>query len=81
MNRRYFLSSSLAVGAFTALTRLPVADALVREADRSNPQGNKLNAKEIKKELQEIKDNVLSYLEKEKIVELIKHELERNKIT
>ena len=49
MNRRYFLSSSLAVGAFTALTRLPVADALVREADRSNPQGNKLNAKEIKK--------------------------------
>jgi len=49
MNRRYFLSSSLAVGVFTALTRLPVADALVREADRSNPQGNKLNAKEIKK--------------------------------
>ena len=49
MNRRYFFSSSLAVGAFTALTRLPVADALVREADRSNAQANSLNAKEIKK--------------------------------
>jgi len=39
------------------------------------------NAEEHGSELQEIKDNVLSYLEKEKIVELIKHELERNKIT
>jgi len=39
------------------------------------------NAQEHGSELQEIKDDVLSYLEKEKIVELIKHELERNKIT
>ena len=50
MNRRYFLSSSLTLGAFAALSRFPVAGSLVQDADRSqDAQRDSVNAKGIKK--------------------------------
>jgi len=50
MNRRYFLSSSLLLGAFAALSRFPVAGALLRAPERGlEAQGNSLNSKGIKK--------------------------------
>ena len=50
MNRRYFLSSSLMLGAFATLYEFPVAGALVQDVDRSNDaQGDSLNPKGIKK--------------------------------
>jgi peptide-methionine (R)-S-oxide reductase len=50
MNRRYFLFSSLTLGAFAALARLPVAGALAPETDRlKDAQGDSGNAKGIKK--------------------------------
>ena len=45
MNRRYFLSSSLVLGAFAALSGLPAAEAFTRDVERSkDAQGDKLNA-------------------------------------
>jgi peptide-methionine (R)-S-oxide reductase len=42
MNRRYFLSSSLVLGAFAALSRFPLATALLQNAGRSkDSQGDK----------------------------------------
>ena len=51
MNRRYFLSSSIALGAFAALARLPVARAsLLQQPKRSKEaHGNGLKTKGIKK--------------------------------
>ena len=50
MNRRYFLFSSLALGTFAAVSRLPVAGALELGADQSkDPQGDSLNPKGINK--------------------------------
>jgi len=51
MNRRYFLSSSIALGAFAAFTRLPVAAvSLLQEPNGSkDSQGNRLKSKGIKK--------------------------------
>jgi len=50
MNRRYFLSSSLMVGAFAALSRFPVGASIFRNARRSNGnvQGDKSMKKVIK---------------------------------
>src|SRR5713101_1251941 len=46
MNRRYFLSSSIALGAFAALARLPFAAALCQNPFGSNEaQGNDLKSK------------------------------------
>ena len=50
MNRRYFLLSSLGLGAFAVLAKVPVAGALVQDADRSkDAQGDSSNSKGIKK--------------------------------
>src|ERR1700680_4303532 len=51
MNRRYFLSSSIALGAFVALARLPFAAAtLVQDPNGSkDAHGNGLKSKGIKK--------------------------------
>ena len=50
MNRRYFLSSSLTLGAFAALTRFAVAGSLAQNADRSQAgPGESGNARGIKK--------------------------------
>jgi peptide-methionine (R)-S-oxide reductase len=51
MNRRYFLSSSIALGAFATLARLPFAAAtLVQEPNGSkDAHGNSLKPKGIKK--------------------------------
>jgi peptide-methionine (R)-S-oxide reductase len=50
MNRRYFLSSSLTLGAFAALSRFPVAGSLGQVTDRSPAaQGDNGNARGIKK--------------------------------
>jgi peptide-methionine (R)-S-oxide reductase len=50
MNRRYFLFSSLTLGAFVALERLSSAVALAPDADRlEGAQGDSVNAKGIKK--------------------------------
>ncbi len=49
MNRRYFLSASLVLGAFAALSRFPFATGLLRNAGRSNDtQGDKGIKKVIK---------------------------------
>lgn len=49
MNRRYFLSSSIALGAFVAISRLPlVSAALLQNGDHSNP-GNSQKSKGVKK--------------------------------
>src|SRR5260370_2956063 len=46
MNRRYFLSSSIALGAFAALARLPFAAALCQNPIGSNQaQGSDLKSK------------------------------------
>lgn len=48
MNRRYFLSSAIALGAFAALSRLPLLSAgFLQESQGS--RGNSLNSKGIKK--------------------------------
>ena len=50
MNRRYFLLSSLTLGALAVLSRLPVAGALVQEGDVSKgAQGDGLDPEGIKK--------------------------------
>jgi peptide-methionine (R)-S-oxide reductase len=50
MNRRYFLSSALTLGAFAVLTRLPSVRTLAQNDKQSNePQGNSLKPKGIKK--------------------------------
>src|SRR5712691_4107931 len=51
MNRRNFLSSSIALGTFAALSRLPVAGAsLLQDANVSkDAHGNRLKSKGIKK--------------------------------
>jgi peptide-methionine (R)-S-oxide reductase len=50
MNRRYFLFSSLTLGSFAALAGLPVAEALVQNANHSkDAQGNRVNPKGIQK--------------------------------
>ncbi len=49
MNRRYFLSASLVLGPFAALSRFPFATGLLRNAGRSNDtQGDKGIKKVIK---------------------------------
>jgi methionine-R-sulfoxide reductase len=50
MNRRYFLSSSLTLGAFAALARLPIAGALPPGAGHAKgAQGDNVDTKGIKK--------------------------------
>src|ERR1700686_3631063 len=51
MNRRYFLSSSIALGAFAALSRLPVVDAaFLQEPNASkDAHGDGVKSKGIKK--------------------------------
>jgi peptide-methionine (R)-S-oxide reductase len=49
MNRRYFLSSSLVLGAFAALSRLPAAGAIARADHTNDAQGDKAEAAGIKK--------------------------------
>ena len=49
MNRRYFLSSSIALGAFATLARLPVAALCQNPIGPSEAPGNDLKSKGIKK--------------------------------
>jgi peptide-methionine (R)-S-oxide reductase len=48
MNRRYFLSTSLAVGAVAAISRLPVAGALMQDRKSAHFDGSKSIKKVIK---------------------------------
>ena len=51
MNRRYFLSSSIALGAFAALARLPIAAASLLQDPKGSKDahGNSLKSKGIRK--------------------------------
>jgi len=50
MNRRYFLSSSLSLAAFAALSRLPISGSRLPDPGSSqDPSGDKLNSSGIKK--------------------------------
>jgi peptide-methionine (R)-S-oxide reductase len=49
MNRRYFISASLVLGGFAALSRFPLATALLQNAGRSkDPEGDKGITKVVK---------------------------------
>jgi peptide-methionine (R)-S-oxide reductase len=48
MNRRYFLSSSIALGTFAAFSRLPVSSAFLQNGNHGNP-GNSLKFDGVKK--------------------------------